>query len=55
MVATANLLSDQGAVERNRISSSESHGKASEKECCLPGVSTDSPDRFADTAERTLK
>jgi len=25
-------------VERKRISSLESHGKALEKECCLPGV-----------------
>jgi len=28
-------------VERNLISSLESHGKALEKECCLPGVFCD--------------
>jgi len=27
-----------GVVERNRISSLQSHGKALEKECCPPGV-----------------
>jgi len=31
-------------VERNRISSLESHGKVSEKEFCLPGVFCDSGD-----------
>jgi len=31
-------------VERNRISSSQSHGKALEKECCLPSVFCDSGD-----------
>jgi len=31
-------------VERNRISSLQSHGKALEKECCLPGVFCDSGD-----------
>ena len=38
------LLCDHGVVERNRISSSESHGKAFEKECCLQGVFCDSGD-----------
>jgi len=33
-----NLLCDHGVVERNRISSLESHGKTLEKECCLVGV-----------------
>ena len=33
-----NLLCGHGVVERNRISSLESHGKALEKDCCLPGV-----------------
>ena len=31
-----NLLCDHGVVERSRISSLQSHGKALEKECCLP-------------------
>jgi len=31
-------------VERNRISSLESHGKALKKECCLPDVFCDSGD-----------
>jgi len=31
-------------VERNRISSLHSHGKALEKKCCLPGVFRDSGD-----------
>jgi len=31
-------------VERNRISSLQSHGKALEKECCLPDVFCDSGD-----------
>jgi len=31
-------------VERNHISSLESHGKVLEKECCLPGVFCDSGD-----------
>ena len=39
-----NLLCDHGAVERNRISSLQSHGKALKKECCLPGVFCDSGD-----------
>jgi len=30
------LLCYHGVVERNRISSLQSHGKALEKECCLP-------------------
>ena len=30
-----NLLCDHGVVERNRIFSLQSHGKALEKECCL--------------------
>jgi len=30
------LLGDHGVVDRNHISSLESHGKALEKECCLP-------------------
>ena len=29
-------------MERNRISSLQRHGKALEKECCLPGVFCDS-------------
>jgi len=33
-----NLLCYHGVVERNRISSLQSHGQALEKECCLPGV-----------------
>ena len=28
-------------MERNRISSLQSHGKALEKDCCLPGVFRD--------------
>jgi len=39
-----NLLSDHGVVERNRISSLQSHGKALEKECCLSVVFCDSGD-----------
>ena len=39
-----NLLGDHGVLERNRISSLESHGKALEKECCLPDVFRDSGD-----------
>ena len=31
-------------MERNRISSLQSRGKALEKECCLPGVFYDSGD-----------
>ena len=32
------LISCRSIVERNRISSLRSHGKALEKECCLPGL-----------------
>ena len=32
----SNLLCYHGVVERNSISSLQSHGKALEKECCLP-------------------
>ena len=39
-----NLLCGHGVVERNRISSLQSRGKALEKECCLPGVFCDSGD-----------
>ena len=39
-----NLLSGHGVVERNRISSLQSHGKALEKKCCLSGVVRDSDD-----------
>ena len=39
-----NLLCCHGVVERNRISSLQSHGKALEKECRLPGVFRDSGD-----------
>jgi len=39
-----NLLCHHGVVERNRISSLKSHGKALEKECCLPDVFCDSGD-----------
>jgi len=39
-----NLLCYHGVVEINRISSLQSHGKALEKECCLPGVFCDSGD-----------
>jgi len=39
-----NLLCYHGVVERNRISSLQSHGKALEKECCLPGIFRDSVD-----------
>ena len=34
-------------MERNRISSLQSHGKALEKECCLPSVFCDSDGTFA--------
>ena len=43
-----NLLCYHGVVERNRISSFQSHGKALEKECCLPRVFCDSDDTPAD-------
>ena len=39
-----NLLCYHGVVERNRISSLQSHGKALEQECCPPGVFCDSGD-----------
>jgi len=39
-----NSLCYHGVVERNRISSLQSHGKALEKECCLPWVFCDSGD-----------
>ena len=39
-----NLLCDHSVAERNRIYSLGSHGKASEKEYCLPGVFCDSGD-----------
>jgi len=39
-----NLLCYHGVVERNRISSLQSHEKALEKECCLPGAFRDSGD-----------
>jgi len=39
-----NLLCYHGVVERNCISSMQSHGKALEKECCLPGIFCDSGD-----------
>ena len=39
-----NFLCYHGVVERNRISSLRSHGKALEKECCLPGIFCDSGD-----------
>ena len=39
-----NLHCYNGVVERNRISSLQSHGKALEKECCLLGVFCDSGD-----------
>ena len=39
-----NLLCYHGVVERNRISSLQSHRKALEKECCLPGIFCDSGD-----------
>jgi len=38
------LLCDHGVVERNRISSLQSHRKALEKECCIPDVLRDSGD-----------
>ena len=38
------LLCYHGVVERNRISSLQSHGKALEKECCLPSIFCDSGD-----------
>jgi len=38
------LLCYRGVVERNRISSLQSHGKALEKECCLLDVFCDSGD-----------
>ena len=37
-----NLLCYHGVVERKRISSLQRHGKALEKECCLPDVFCDS-------------
>ena len=37
-IQNGNLLCDHGVVERNRISSLQRHGKALEKECCLPGI-----------------
>jgi len=43
MVATA-IYCYHGVVERNRISSLQSHGKVLEKECCLPGIFCDSGD-----------
>jgi len=43
MFATA-VYCDHGVVERNRISSLQSHWKALEQECCLPGVFCDSGD-----------
>jgi len=39
-----NLLCYHSVVEKNRISSLQSHGKALDKECCLPGVFCDSGD-----------
>jgi len=39
-----NLLCYHGVVERNRISSLQSHGMALEKECCLQGIFCDSGD-----------
>jgi len=39
-----NLLCYHGVVDRNRISSLQSHGQALEKECCFPGVFCDSGD-----------
>jgi len=42
-----NLLCDHVVVERNRISSLQSHGKALEKECCLPGIFCDRCDMLA--------
>jgi len=39
-----NLLCYRGVVDRNRISSLQSHGQALEKECCFPGVFCDSGD-----------
>ena len=42
------LLCYHGSVvERNCISSLQSHGKALKKECCLPGVFRDSGDTLA--------
>ena len=38
------MLWYHGVVERNRISSLQSHGKALEKECCLAGIFCDSGD-----------
>ena len=38
------LLCYHGVMERNHISSLQSHGKALEKECCLPDVFCDSGD-----------
>jgi len=39
-----NLLCDHSVMERNCIFSLQSHGKALEKECCLPDVFCDSGD-----------
>ena len=41
-----NLLCYHGVVERNRIYSLQSHGKALEKECCLTGIFCDSGDSY---------
>jgi len=46
-VCHGNLLCCHGVVERNRISSLQSHGKALEKECCLPGIFGDRGDKPA--------
>ena len=39
-----NLLGYHGVVKRNCTSCLQSHGKALEKECCLPGLFCDSGD-----------
>jgi len=39
-----NLLCYHSVVARNRISSLQSHGKALENECCLPGIFCDRGD-----------
>jgi len=44
MVATAIYSVTSVLWKKNRISSLQSHGKALEKECCLPGVFCDGGD-----------
>ena len=54
MVCNGNLLCYHDVVERNCISSLQSHGKPLEKECCLPGVFRDSGDTPANLNGRLV-